>query len=100
MPESEAVIKQVFPIEAEDYVSAGEVSGKIKNMLKQLGVDGALVRKAAIASYEAELNLVIHSYGGQLSFMVTPSRIQIITEDTRYRSGHEGRVFHRLRKGP
>jgi anti-sigma regulatory factor (Ser/Thr protein kinase) len=82
MPESEAAIKQVFPIEAEDFASAGEVSGKIKNTLKRLGVDAALVRRAAIASYEAELNLVIHSYGGQLSFMVTPTEIRIVTKDT------------------
>ena len=38
MPESEAAIKQVFPIEAEDFASAGEVSGKIKNTLKRCGI--------------------------------------------------------------
>jgi anti-sigma regulatory factor (Ser/Thr protein kinase) len=82
MPDQAAVIRQSFPVEAEDFVSAGEVSGKIKNMLKQIGVDAALVRRAAIASYEAELNLVIHSYGGRLTFAVTPAEIRIIAEDT------------------
>jgi serine/threonine-protein kinase RsbT len=82
MPDTAALIRHTFPVEAEDFASAGEVSGKIKKMLIQLGVDAALVRKAAIASYEAELNLVIHSYGGQLTLVVTPAAIQIITEDT------------------
>ncbi|NLU36193.1 MAG: anti-sigma regulatory factor [Clostridiales bacterium] len=75
------LIRHVYSIEAEDFSSAGEVSRKIKNLLKQLGVDSELVRRAAIACYEAELNLVIHSWGGKLTFQVTPNLIQIITED-------------------
>lgn len=81
MPEASVIIRHAFPIEAEDFATAGEVSGKIKNTLKQLGVDPALVRRVAIACYEAELNLMIHSYGGQLVFAITPSEIQVITED-------------------
>ncbi|HHU79224.1 MAG TPA: anti-sigma regulatory factor [Clostridiales bacterium] len=65
-----------------DFASAGEISGKIKNILKQLGVNGEMIRRAAIASYEAEMNLVIHSWGGSLIFVVTPEEIQIITQDT------------------
>jgi serine/threonine-protein kinase RsbT len=77
----EVLVRHVFPIEAEDFSSAGEVSRKIKNLLKQLGVDAELVRRVSIACYEAELNLVIHSWGGRLVFQVTPNIIQIITED-------------------
>ncbi|NLC44285.1 MAG: anti-sigma regulatory factor [Clostridiales bacterium] len=51
-------------------------------MLKQLGVDSKLVRRVAIACYEAELNLVIHSWGGQLTLLVTPHAIRVVTEDT------------------
>lgn len=79
---SSALVTQVFPVQAEDFASAGDVSGKIKNLLKQLGVDPALVRRVAIASYEAELNLVIHSWGGQLIFQVDPDEIRIITQDS------------------
>ncbi|MBE3100834.1 MAG: anti-sigma regulatory factor [Firmicutes bacterium] len=83
MPNQEhiPVIEQVFLIEAGDFTSAGEVSGKIKKLLKQLGVDANIVRRTAIACYEAELNLVIHSLGGQIIFIVKPKEINIITED-------------------
>jgi serine/threonine-protein kinase RsbT len=81
MPEAPIIMRHEFPIEAEDFAAAGEVSGRIKNTLKQLGVEPALVRRVAIACYEAELNLMIHSYGGQLIFAITPSEIRIITED-------------------
>lgn len=78
----DVLVRHVYSIEAENFSSAGEVSRRTKNLLKQLGVDGELVRKAAIACYEAEMNLVIHSWGGRLIFQVTPDKIQIITEDT------------------
>lgn len=83
MPNQEhiPVIEQVFLIEAGDFTSAGEVSSKIKKLLKQLGVDANIVRRTAIACYEAELNLVIHSLGGQIIFIVKPKEINIITED-------------------
>ncbi|NLA84040.1 MAG: anti-sigma regulatory factor [Clostridiales bacterium] len=80
--EVEPLIKHAFHISANDFVSAGEASQKIKNILKQIGVNSELVRRIAIASYEAEMNLVIHSNGGELLFLVTPSEIQLITEDT------------------
>jgi len=77
----EILVRHIYPVEAEDFSSAGDVSRKIKNLLRQLGVDAELVRKVAIACYEAELNLVIHSWGGRLIFQVTPNLIQIIAED-------------------
>lgn len=82
MDRQSPVMTHVFPVEAGNYASAGEVSGKIKQMLKQLGVDAGIVRRAAIAGYEAELNLVIHTYGGQITFYVSPQTICITAEDT------------------
>ena len=50
-----ALIRQIYRVQAMDFASAGEISGKIKNILKQLGVNGEMIRRAAIASYEAEI---------------------------------------------
>lgn len=44
--------------------NAGYISSKIKRMLTGWGVDKHIIRRVAIASYEAEINVVIHSYGG------------------------------------
>ena len=64
-----------------DFITAGEAAEEIKKILKQLGIDAALVRKIAIASYEVEINLVIHTMGGTLSLMVDPHEIAIISQD-------------------
>lgn len=44
--------------------NAGYISSKIKRMLTGWGIDKNIIRRVAIASYEAEINVVIHSYGG------------------------------------
>ena len=37
-----------YEIKKDDFVAAGEASSQIKNKLKQIGVDAALIRKIAI----------------------------------------------------
>ncbi|MDL2289290.1 ATP-binding protein [Clostridia bacterium OttesenSCG-928-F22] len=76
-----AAYQEVFTVKANDFVSAGEASSQIKKTLKQLGVTGDVLRRIAVASYEAEINLVIHTLGGQLHFEVSPPYVTIISKD-------------------
>ena len=71
-----------YEIKKDDFVAAGEVSARIKNKLKQLGVDPALIRKIAIASYEAEINMIIHSLGGHMQLDIDEDSIMITCADT------------------
>lgn len=64
-----------------DFVTAGEASAQIKRMLKKLGVDPGVIRRLAIACYEAEINLVIHSDGGKLLLELNPENVTLISED-------------------
>ena len=70
-----------YPVEAADYTSAGKASADIKRRLKQLGVGGDVLRRIAVASYEVELNLVIHSEGGVLTLTVFPDAVQLVSAD-------------------
>ena len=70
-----------FEVPARDFVSAGEASGRIKRIIKKLGVDMNIVRRISIASYEAEINLVIHSLGGKMELLVSEGDIKIIVTD-------------------
>ena len=76
-----ALIHQEYPIAAEDYTRAGESSADIKRRLKQLGVSSMVLRRVAVASYEVELNLVIHSRGGVLTLEVEPDRVRLVSRD-------------------
>lgn len=75
------VMEQIFPVEAGAYATAGEASTTIKRKLKQLGVDAAVLRRVSVASYEVELNLVIHSMGGTLTLQVDPEKVTLISQD-------------------
>ncbi|NLO81753.1 MAG: anti-sigma regulatory factor [Clostridiales bacterium] len=74
-------MEQVYTVEAGNFVLAGEASGQIKKVLKQLGVDSNIVRRVTVAAYEAEMNMVIHSVGGELILKVTPERITVTARD-------------------
>lgn len=74
-------MKMNFVIERDDFVRAGEASSKIKKMLLQLGFCGRIIRRVAIATYEVEMNVVIHSWGGTLSVEINPENITIIAQD-------------------
>lgn len=75
------IIHEEYPVQAGDYVRAGEASADIKRRLKQLGVSSNVMRKVAVASYEVELNLVIHSLGGKLTLDVGTDGIHLVSED-------------------
>lgn len=74
-------LKLRYKIKAKDFERAGEASSSIKKALQSLKIRPDLVRRLAIAAYEAEMNLVIHSDGGFLTAEVTPSQVTINTED-------------------
>ena len=70
-----------YPVDQGDYTRAGEASADIKRRLKQLGVSSVVMRRVAVASYEVELNLVIHSLGGKLMLDVGTDGILLVSED-------------------
>ena len=70
-----------YPVAQGDYTRAGEASADIKRRLKQLGVSSMVLRRVAVASYEVELNLVIHSLGGTLSLDVDQDGVRLTSQD-------------------
>ena len=78
---AERLYRDSYDVQASAYESAGDASASIKRKLKRMGVDSTILRRIAVASYEAELNLIIHSQGGQLVMEMTPEEIRLISRD-------------------
>ncbi len=70
-----------FVIEQGNFKVAGEASSKIKSRLLQLGFSGSLIRRVAIATYEAEMNMVIHSQGGTIEAQIKPGMVTVLARD-------------------
>jgi hypothetical protein ELI_0839 len=75
------VIQESYPVQADDMTAAGDVSARIKQHMKRLGVPAAVMRRVSVCTYEAEINLVIHSDGGQIDFEIAEDRITVRAKD-------------------
>ena len=60
---------------------AGDVSARIKRHMKRLGIPSSIMRRVSVCTYEAEINLVIHSDGGQIDFEISEDRIVVRARD-------------------
>jgi CBS domain-containing protein/anti-sigma regulatory factor (Ser/Thr protein kinase) len=64
-----------------DFEHAGDASAELKRELKSRGVPPKTIRRAAVASYELEINIVAHSHGGTLTLFVDETRLRITAID-------------------
>lgn len=79
--EEGSLMKLEYDVLKEDFSRAGEASSKIKKKLMQLGIDPKIIRRIAIATYEAEINVAIHSEGGKIFLLVKDDKIEVLIED-------------------
>ena len=75
------MIKETYPVKADDMTCAGDVSARIKRHMKRLGIPSSIMRRVSVCTYEAEINLVIHSDGGQIDFEISEDRILVRARD-------------------
>ncbi len=69
-------------VHAGDFTTGGQASAKIKRALQQIGASPQLARRVAIATYEAEMNLVIHTDdGGHIVAEIRPQQITVVAHD-------------------
>jgi serine/threonine-protein kinase RsbT len=78
---AKAVFRREFPVKGGEFSKAGVVACRIKELLKELGLDPQTVRRAAIASYEAEMNIIMYAWEGLMKLAVSPGRVRITAAD-------------------
>jgi len=82
IPSDQTSVVLRFVVDAKDFASAGKASSSIKRSLQRLGVPPSVVRRVAVAVYEAEMNLVIHTdVGGEITVDVRKDRLRISAVD-------------------
>lgn len=70
-----------FEVDGSDFTSAGQASVQLKKNLRQLGISPETIRRASIAMYEGEINMVIHAGGGEAEVEVSENCITITLTD-------------------
>ncbi|MFZ5519095.1 MAG: ATP-binding protein [Candidatus Zhuqueibacterota bacterium] len=80
MAENETFV-QSYQIVGWDFTRAGEASCEIKTLLKEIGTPQEIIRRIAIATYEAEMNVVMYAKRGTIRCEISPNMIRIVLED-------------------
>ena len=75
------IIKFSYHVDGSDFTSAGQASVMLKKNLRQLGISPDTIRRASIAMYEGEINMVIHADGGVADIEISETAITIILTD-------------------
>lgn len=75
------IIVRDYVIPANDFTVAGEASSGVRKLLNQMGVKPAIVKRASIAMYEAEINAVIHGHGGLAHVEIDREKVVVCIND-------------------
>lgn len=70
-----------YLLSGEDFSLAGEASSSFKGILKKLGIDATVIRRVAIAMYEAEINTIVHGKGGECEAEISGKKITLVFSD-------------------
>ena len=75
-------VERWFKVQSYDFENAGFASTEIKKILKGRSINSQTARRIAITAYELEMNLVVHSNGGSIHFLMDDSRVLVQADDT------------------
>lgn len=70
-----------YNIERNDIGNAGTIASLTKRALKNRGLSREFIKQVTIGVYEAEINVVIHSYGGKVTVGITDDAVDITFKD-------------------
>ena len=71
-----------YNIAGQDFKCAGGSASGLKKSLARLGIHPQILRRVAIATYEAEMNIVIFTSGGHITAYVKPDEIRVEAIDS------------------
>ena len=79
--DSTILLEKTYTLQGGDFIRAGEISSSIKKILKEIGIDSQIIRRMAIASFEAEINVVCYAERGTFNLTITPDTLKVVVQD-------------------
>ncbi|MDA8241679.1 MAG: ATP-binding protein [Nitrospiraceae bacterium] len=71
----------VFFLTGKDFANAGSASSNLKGILEKRGIPAEIIRRASIAAFEAEMNVIIYAVAGMMHYTITPETIKVVLQD-------------------
>ena len=79
--ENNILFHKIFHIDGGNFISAGLISDQVKKTLKEAGFPNKVIRRASIATFEAEMNVICYATRGDLSLFITPHFLKVVVDD-------------------
>lgn len=76
-----AKVKLHYTIKGKDFKHAGDCASNLKKTSKRLGFNTQVIRKIAIAVYEAELNIIVYADEGEILAEIDQDKVIITVKD-------------------
>ena len=73
--------RREWAVVRNDLQRAGHAANDIKSLLRERKIDRTVVRRVAVAAYELEINICIHSHGGVLVLLLADDKVTIAAKD-------------------
>lgn len=77
-----AALTLQYSVSGGDFKKAGRSSSDLKKTLSRLNIHPKIIRRVVIASYEAEMNIVVFAKKGEIKAEVMPELIKIEARDS------------------
>jgi serine/threonine-protein kinase RsbT len=79
--DGQVLYRESFTIRGNDFEHGGDAAARVKQVLKELGIDPSVVRRLSIANFEAEMNVIMYADEGLLEFAVEPGAVRVVLTD-------------------
>lgn len=70
-----------YVISDKSVEEGGGVASGLKKTMRRLDIHPGIVRRAAISTYEAEMNIIIYAHEGEITATINPERVLIEARD-------------------
>lgn len=74
-------MKFCYEITGGDFSAGGSASSQVKKTLKQFNIAPQVLRRIAVALYEAEMNVVAHAWRGSMCVNINVDHLCVVVED-------------------
>ena len=75
------IFYRVYRLGRYDFGGGGKASAELREQLRARNVPPKIIRRAAVACYELEINIIAHSHGGTLTLYIDRDRVRITAND-------------------
>jgi anti-sigma regulatory factor (Ser/Thr protein kinase) len=81
MMDEPVLYRETFVIAGDDFEHGGDAAAAVKLVLKDLGLDPAIIRRLSIANFEAEMNVIMYAREARMDLLITPSAVRVVVAD-------------------